>query len=747
MPDQDQRWITLVHTIAARANQARDIDTLFEETLPLVVELCDAVTAWVLLQAPDKSFILAGAYNLPPSLKRDSQATLRWSPCYCEQLLLDGRLKETVSVLQCERLRVLRAKLAIDNSEEMQQLTGNLVLHASVPLRSSGRVMGILNVAPEGERPFAEETQQLLTLVGDILGAAVYRLQEVQLRAWYLEVLNRIIHAAVSTTDVQKLLVEVLDHLLRALNLSIGGIWTYQQAALRRLPPEFGWAIRQVAQETQLDITYPIVVSDWQEVSPEVSWYPLRTIMERHGIRASITVPIQVAELRVGGLSVASETPRDWSPEEQALLSAVAYEVGAAIERLHLFEEAQERARRITQLAALSQSLNQAHSLDEVIGLIVAGARELTHADGVALYVWQRSEGRFRTARHEGLSSTFVTRLEAIPPEELPGGNLAHTPQPVLITNFHTLPAENPLRRLADEEGLVSQAVWPLVYEGKTIAVLGCYYRRQRTWGPLDQEVIDTFARQAAIALRNAQLLADLEQTNAQLRDALQAREDMLRNVTHELRTPLTMIRGYAELMEMGLVSTPAEIQEHARTILRNARHLEHLINQMLLFQRIRQGEPLPVITLDLTRWLEEVVSDWQYPMQETGLELRLEVKEPLPLVQAHPDYLRQVMDNLLDNARKFSPQGGVVTVRAWRESSWVYIAVKDQGVGIPPDKLEHIFERFYQVDSSPTRRFGGMGLGLALAKEIVTLHGGRIWAESPGEGRGTTVIFTLPVS
>jgi len=129
------------------------------------------------------------------------------------------------------------------------------------------------------------------------------------------------------------------------------------------------------------------------------------------------------------------------------------------------------------------------------------------------------------------------------------------------------------------------------------------------------------------------------------------------------------------------------------------------------------------------------------------GVEVRLDVAPDLPLLMADPDLLGQVVVNLLDNAIKFSPGGGMVTVRAWPEGDEVIIAVSDQGIGIPPDKLAMVFERFYQVDGSMTRRFGGMGIGLALCKASVEAHGGRIWAESGGEGRGSTFYVALPAA
>ena len=259
---------------------------------------------------------------------------------------------------------------------------------------------------------------------------------------------------------------------------------------------------------------------------------------------------------------------------------------------------------------------------------------------------------------------------------------------------------------------------------------------------------MESFAHLVAVALVKAQLYEDLQRTNEALEQALQARDDMLRNVTHELRTPLTMVRGYAELMEMGMITAPEEVREYGEIIRRNAQHLQSLLDQLLLYQRLRFGqEEIALEPVDIQAWLRRVVRDWQRPLEEGGYHLVLEMAEPLPRVLGHTEYLLRVINNLLDNARKFSPEGGTITVRAWHEGDEVFISVSDEGIGIPPDKLDKVFERFYQVDASSTRQFGGMGIGLSLCKQIVDMHGGRIWAESEGTGKGTTITFTLQVS
>ncbi len=235
------------------------------------------------------------------------------------------------------------------------------------------------------------------------------------------------------------------------------------------------------------------------------------------------------------------------------------------------------------------------------------------------------------------------------------------------------------------------------------------------------------------------------EQTE-ELQAALSAKDEMIANVSHELRTPLTLINGYVQLMKDGVLGSLTAEQERAvKVMYRQGERLAFMIDRLLMLQRI-SPDVLQRVILDLDLWLQQTVQPWEVRVAGTGIQLRLEVSSPLPPVQADPNFLGHVVENLLDNAVKFSPNGGVVQVRAWAERDQVIIAVSDQGIGIPPDKVGRVFERFYQVDGSMSRRFGGMGIGLALCKAIVAAHGGRIWAESEGEGRGSTFYVALPL-
>jgi two-component system sensor histidine kinase VicK len=170
---------------------------------------------------------------------------------------------------------------------------------------------------------------------------------------------------------------------------------------------------------------------------------------------------------------------------------------------------------------------------------------------------------------------------------------------------------------------------------------------------------------------------------------------------------------------------------------------ITRLVDEILIFKQLDREamRMMPVAMGDLIR---EVVQGAEATIAQVGLAMRVEMAESLPLVHGDRDQLVQVLHNLLGNAIKFSPDGGTITVRVRPIDTAVQVAVTDEGIGIPANQIEKIFERFYQVDGSSRRRFGGTGLGLAIVKRIVEAHKGKVWVESK-EGKGSTFFFTLP--
>mgnify|MGYP005843802961 CR=1 FL=1 len=248
-------------------------------------------------------------------------------------------------------------------------------------------------------------------------------------------------------------------------------------------------------------------------------------------------------------------------------------------------------------------------------------------------------------------------------------------------------------------------------------------------------------AEEALQALNRA-----LSETNDRLQEALRAKEEMIQNVSHELRTPLTLILGHVDLLGAGYLGPLSPEQRHSIAVMeKQGRRLLFLVNRLLLLQTL-SAHTVRKTSFDVVSWLTQVASSWEQRAAEAGIEMHLDLPLDLPHAAADPDLLEQVITNLLDNAFKFSPSGGRVTLAACQNGSCLHIRVQDQGVGIPAEKLERVFERFYQVDGSSTRRFGGMGIGLALCRAIVQAHGGEIWAESAGPGQGSAFIVSLPL-
>jgi signal transduction histidine kinase len=222
-------------------------------------------------------------------------------------------------------------------------------------------------------------------------------------------------------------------------------------------------------------------------------------------------------------------------------------------------------------------------------------------------------------------------------------------------------------------------------------------------------------------------------------------KDEFLAIVSHELRTPLNPILGWAYNLRMGGVE-PHLMQEGLETIERNARIQSQLVEDLLDVSRVITGKlHLNVQPVHLQSVIEAAVESVHPAAQAKRIELALHFDPDIPQVAGDPGRLQQIFWNLLSNALKFTPEGGRVDVRLKKTDFHVEALVIDSGEGIPSDFLPYVFERFRQADSSVTRKHGGLGLGLAIARHLVELHGGTIRAESAGAGRGATFSVQLP--
>ncbi|MGQ9734101.1 MAG: ATP-binding protein, partial [Candidatus Bipolaricaulia bacterium] len=228
----------------------------------------------------------------------------------------------------------------------------------------------------------------------------------------------------------------------------------------------------------------------------------------------------------------------------------------------------------------------------------------------------------------------------------------------------------------------------------------------------------------------------------ASLKKSEELRRRMIADISHELRTPLTVIRGELEALRDGIFSpTPeklVELEEEAKLLDRLVEDLHELALAEAGELRLERGPT------DLRKLIEQMSGRVRGRLAERGLELEIELPAFLPKLELDSDRIEQVLHNLLSNAERYTPAGGKITLAVKDRPEEVVVSVTDTGKGISPEELPHIFERFYRGEQSRARRHGGAGLGLAIAKQLVEAHGGRIWAESE-PGKGTKVSFTLP--
>jgi two-component system sensor histidine kinase BaeS len=236
-------------------------------------------------------------------------------------------------------------------------------------------------------------------------------------------------------------------------------------------------------------------------------------------------------------------------------------------------------------------------------------------------------------------------------------------------------------------------------------------------------------------------LAQSLNQMAETLEHTEQRRNELIGNVAHELRTPLTSIKSTLEgLIDGVLPADPDTLSDLQSEVAR----LQRLVYDLEELSRVEAGqialELRPIVLADLIR---TAVDRLHSQFEDKGVSLEVAIPSDVT-VQADPARVIQVLLNLLGNALQYTPPDGTVSVNAWRVSQEVFVAVQDTGIGIAPEQLPHLFERFYRADKSRARVGGGSGIGLTIAKHLVTAHGGRIWAASPGLGMGSTFTFTL---
>ncbi len=503
----------------------------------------------------------------------------------------------------------------------------------------------------------------------------------------------------------------------------------------------------------------------------------------------AISVPLTVSGQPIGKVQLAAPPERSWTPEETDVVNAVAQQISLQIQNLRLLSET-ERARAEAEAASRrfmhegwASYLDAIHQ-NERIGYVydqasVAPFTEKFEPDGgVQVSV---------NVMDEQVGAVYLTSDPARPLTEADKQMIAAIASQIAqqVENIRLLADASRARAEADEvikrstreswefftaqkeEGSLGFAydtnqvtpfgdhlpedvalTLPLQVRGETIGQLAVAGTAKVP--PEAAELAAAIAAQTSTHLETLRLTEELQQRAAELLELDRLKSGFLANMSHELRTPLNSILGFADVM---LEELDGPLSENMNTdlqlIQKNGQHLLHLINDVLDMAKIEAGRmnlvPEKFVVQEV---LDEVVGITSTLASEKNLALFVE-KDSDPEVKVFADRtrLRQVMINLVNNAIKFTEKGKISIRAMQQKDEKILIAVKDTGIGIPPDKLETIFQEFAQIDTSTTRKAGGTGLGLPISRRLVEMHGGRLWAESKGvSGKGSTFYVELPL-
>lgn len=399
--------------------------------------------------------------------------------------------------------------------------------------------------------------------------------------------------------------------------------------------------------------------------------------------------------------------------------------------------------KRLAALQRITDSALAHLSLDELLAESLDRIREVLNVDTIAILLLRTEGDELVAWAAKGLEEEVELGVR-IPVGKGFAGRIVAEGKPLIIDDVSQADVFNPLLR---EKGIKSLVGVPLLVEGRPTGVLHAGKLQFANFTEEDVRLLQLAADRLALAIENARLFQVEKAARAAAEDANRAKDEFLTILSHELRTPLTPIIGWVHMLQQGIL--PAVEFERALSVInKNAYSLKRLINDLLDMSAILTGKMgLEESYVSLSDVLSESVETMRSHARESAVDLHLAIAEGASALIIKGDRTRliQTFCNILHNAIKFSPPGSRVQVRCEASKSEATVWITDQGEGIPPEFLPHVFERFRQADASRTRSFGGLGLGLALVQSFVAGHGGTIEASSDGEGKGSTFVVKLP--
>lgn len=461
--------------------------------------------------------------------------------------------------------------------------------------------------------------------------------------------------------------------------------------------------------------------------------------------RSELALPIVAGEKLFGVLDVLSDQEAGLGQDELNALLVLTNQIGAAIQNKSLLEAANRHLDELIALHAIATAGMETIYEDDFLSRAteVVGKSLFPTNFGVLLLDEKQGLLLHHASYKEGRSNA---KSPPIPLGEGVTGLVAFSGEPMMVADVSLEP-----KYISLDPRVRSELCVPLKIGERVLGVLDVESHKTNAFSKADEHLLQALADQIATSLERIRLLAEAERradelarTVKQQEELARLRDEFIQNVSHEFRTPLSIVGGYVEILDSGEFGPlPDEYKQPVSIIAKRVRLLTKLVEDLtsLIDLQAHRGDFTALRMADL---LNPIYASLRTRALAERIELDLDIPTGLPLVHGEETLLRRVIDNLVDNAIKFTPPHGKIHLSFKQENGSISLEIADTGIGIPKEEQARIFERFYQVDGSSTRRFGGTGLGLALVKEIVELHGGQISVSSEAE-QGTTFRIELP--
>jgi signal transduction histidine kinase len=405
---------------------------------------------------------------------------------------------------------------------------------------------------------------------------------------------------------------------------------------------------------------------------------------------------------------------------------------------------ANERIDHLERLLEVVRGLTTAPDLESFLQTVISEATELTNSELASILEYDTDAQELRFLAAQWFQRDLL-RPVGVPLEGSAAGWVFRRGQPLIIQDVKVDQRHFKVVDRVTRHVTHSLVAVPLMVRGEVVGVLEALNKKDNAhYTEEDLTLLETLAALAALAIQNVTLQHKVRATSIELAELERLKTDFIAIASHELRTPLGLILGHATFLRE---LAGEQYGDQLDMVIRNATKLKTIVESLSDVDNIRSGASrVRSEQVSLAKIVDDVIATFQDEAESRNITLKSENGHSLFHVDADGVKLSIALSNLVKNALQFTDSGGHVTIKVEEDGNYVKVSVMDDGIGIPARDLPRVFERFFQVETHLTRRYGGMGLGLAVAKAMIELHGGRIWAESQ-EGKGSRFMFLVPAT